>query len=736
MNDLYLYNFDKKEKDEMVFWSGGNFPTQNSLGVSLDDIRMWFKALLLLSGKIIASSSFYYESEITREITKEFDEIFRCGDALYFIDENISNFSEHGLLKIEKSPKTLRAYNDIERVKTYGSKLDSLGVALRRSPDSISKKIQYLWAEDVYSKDDKSLGMFLHNSMRITSNREEASLQLSGIATSPPVDFVWEYIVSEANKFTVKLPKGFDAFARVRLSEIYALACADVLDLQLDLTLINRISRYDTNLFCQCMNHIGVLDALKKLNPKQLISIKQRDEFTWFREQYFKLINAVNNNEKNFRQSFEHANNIIQRSSDPLFMQENFLPGVGVRNLFKTYFKGNKKIKEYEKPVDILLSAYDAIINDIEKQNIVKWLDELANIGTTKAYPAFKQQTVFEGDNKMSTNVLVITALQEEFNAVLRHLQVSGTVDTSTKPYSFSLRTDKGFDINGVLIQSGMGEVNAGLATQAVILKYSPEIVVLTGICGGIKGASDVELGDIIVAEQHVYYEIKKIKEDNPTDWRFQVTRGGKNLLTTARHLSIADYVRNLTVQHPRGERYMSKTHFGVVFAGDSVVSDVDFLTELRTSWSRAIGIEMESYGASLAVELSNPRADFLMVKSVSDMADKAKDDSWRNYCVDIAAAYAIALIKSHDYQYKCVTSDVSVAKKEQTDVPGPVVVKLNEKYFGDWKIIATYFDIPATKQAQIERNRGLEIIAIHDWLKLQNRSSELLDALIALGLK
>ena len=722
MKDLYLYSFDEEEKKDMVFWSGGNFPTQVSLGASFDDIRMWFKALFLLSRKIIASSSFYYESEITRKITEEFNEIFRTENALYFIDENISNFSEHGLLKIEKSPKTLSAYSDIEQVKMYGVTLDMLGIALKRPPDSIGKKIQYMWVKDVFSQDSKSLGMFLRRSMRINSNREEASLQLSGIATNPHVDFVWEYIVSEASKFTIKLPNGFDTFARKRLSEIYTLACADILDLQLDLNLMDRVSRFDTKLFCQCMNYTGVLSALKKLNSKELISLKQRDEFSWFQEQYFKLIKAVNNNEEKLKESFKHADKIRLSPIQQFLFQQEFLTGVGVRDIIRLYFKGKKNIKEYEKPVDFLLSAYDVIANDVDKQNLIEWLDELSNLGTVRTYTTLGQ--LQGGINEMDTNVVIATALREEFEAVLRHLRSSGTVDSKTYPHTFGLESNHGFPIRGVLLETGKGQVKAALEVLSALMKYSPDILMLTGITGGIKGAEDLNLCDIIVGEQHVYYEYSKIVQSNPSQVRFQVTRGGKNLLTTARNLPRKNWLENSTF--PLSEQ-SPHVYYGVVLTGDKVVADTDFITELQTSWSRALGVEMESYGASMAVEYSNPRADFLMVKAISDMADKDKDDSVRDYCTDIAAAYTVALIKNHNYRNRQTTNGMKT-------IPGKVLLELNERLFVDWERIATYLDIPKTHCARFKA--GHEIIEIYEWLKSRNCVSKLYDAIIGIDRK
>src|SRR5262249_58027787 len=57
----------------------------------------------------------------------------------------------------------------------------------------------------------------------------------------------------------------------------------------------------------------------------------------------------------------------------------------------------------------------------------------------------------------------------------------------------------------------GMGSVQAGIATTQAILDWEPYYIVLSGIAGGHK-ASDRQLGDLVIAQQIVGYELGKLQ--------------------------------------------------------------------------------------------------------------------------------------------------------------------------------------------------------------------------------
>jgi nucleoside phosphorylase len=56
----------------------------------------------------------------------------------------------------------------------------------------------------------------------------------------------------------------------------------------------------------------------------------------------------------------------------------------------------------------------------------------------------------------------------------------------------------------------GMGNVNAAVATQQAIAAWDPLHVILAGIAGGVKEPLERMLGDVVVADQLVYYELAK----------------------------------------------------------------------------------------------------------------------------------------------------------------------------------------------------------------------------------
>src|SRR5688572_10813682 len=111
--------------------------------------------------------------------------------------------------------------------------------------------------------------------------------------------------------------------------------------------------------------------------------------------------------------------------------------------------------------------------------------------------------------------VIVITAIQEELDAVLS-LTPNGLGDWETKKldegYLFfqTIQKDsKNQDFS--LIATSLPEPGptAAIAHTLLMLRQSPDLVFMTGICAGNR-EKGVELGDIIIAEMAFDYESGK----------------------------------------------------------------------------------------------------------------------------------------------------------------------------------------------------------------------------------
>ncbi|MCX7922042.1 MAG: 5'-methylthioadenosine/S-adenosylhomocysteine nucleosidase [Clostridia bacterium] len=738
ISDIYLYNETTKKNENIVFWSGGNSPTQKMFNLDYDTTLLRFKALYLLSDKIVAAASFYFESQISRLITSELKDVFVNGEALYFIDENIENFKEHGLLKIGKSPEKLTAYSDKEQVMLYGSELNSLGYILRRKPESISTKMKDLWIGDLYSSSDESVGRFLEYNYADKSYLTELRLKLADIALKCQADFVWEYVEPAIRAWDMKIPEGFFRYSRKRLAEIYSIATVKLLGINIDSNL-GGLFEYDTDLFTKCMRSLGVGEQLYKITPNELQKLKKDDVFQEFKKFYSNLLKSVDYNFNNISydlSALSHALNIYETGTQ---QKKKFI---------SWYFKQNKQHSRYREPLSALLDIYDKIINKAYSDssfisdavlNISKY-NGRTNNGVILP-PTFLRRCDIVENNQRKTDIIVVAALDKEREAILRHIDKYRQAETNGMIY-YECELESDFHKEPVRIAvvslPGMGNENAAITAAKSIEFFNPEAVIVTGILAGLKKSDKDEklLGDVIFAEQIVGYEPAKVTQEG-TKRRFDVLRSGYHLLMAARNLPMNKWVLESKIDRPDGDRIIPKVHFGVILSGDKVVSDTNFADEIKSSWVQAIGLEMEGYGTALAAFQSLNNVEMALIKSICDWASPDKNDEWQLYAADIAAAYTVALIKNLRLKRAAEASQgrSSDNYQESTDVvidydklfSGKAILELNERLNDSWEEIAIYCEIPPISYNAFKK--GKEINDIVNWLRTRKKLNLFIDA-------
>jgi hypothetical protein len=334
-----------------VFWSWGNKPTQENRGLASDVVLNNLKMLYLLSDKILAATSFYYESAITQKITKQLKELFEDGTIMYFIDEDLENAIEHGKKKISHSPKGLSAYRNKADVIARGKEVDSLGNILKRPNESISDKMVELWVDDVLQSEQNSVGLYLENKIESKEELTTIRLKLIDFARNRKKDFVWEY----TKPFLLEQKLSDESFlllVKSKLSQIYAWATSEILGVNLDENIkygtITKNSKYDSYLFMQCLNQLRVLEPILNLTNSELKILKYSFELSIFREFYFKLI-----------ESFVYKSNDILKSFGFFIKFEEFYKGSDERNAFIENFskfcKTQKLPKtQYKKPLEYI----------------------------------------------------------------------------------------------------------------------------------------------------------------------------------------------------------------------------------------------------------------------------------------------------------------------------------------------------------------------------------------------
>ena len=325
------------------------------------------------------------------------------------------------------------------------------------------------------------------------------------------------------------------------------------------------------------------------------------------------------------------------------------------------------------------------------------------------------------------TDVVIITALAKECEAVLRHLGSYQKVQIKGRTfYRASVQAQKPNHSYQVVVLSlhAMGNYHAAVATQQAISVWNPSYIVLAGITGGVQKGDSRYLGDLLVGEQIVAYEPGKQTESG-IQRRYDVYRPARALLEVAKTLPPQEWALSTIIPRPDGttNRVIPQVHFGVVASGEKVVTDSALTTELQSDWAQLAGIEMEGIGAAIAAYDADFLPGVLLVKGMCNWADGSKNDEWQAYAADVAASFVTGLLKSEPF--KSVARPQPVRKNgRSSSFPGIIKFTICSKLVDDWENLADLLEIPTHYRARFARGR--EPQAVWEWLEQRGKLSEL----------
>ena len=339
------------------------------------------------------------------------------------------------------------------------------------------------------------------------------------------------------------------------------------------------------------------------------------------------------------------------------------LPGTGgnAKKAYDDISESFDRVKRYHRLTKKKLSLLDEPITSQEsaEQVVEELFDLLTEEVSGRKAPAKieprRASLPKEKSTKKSERVdfLLVTALPEERDSLLTLLpeysRVAPRKDDVHVYFSADLATSDGAGGYRLVVMPllGMGRVNAATATAEAIKRWRPRHVVLVGIAGGIA-ARNVALGDLLISEQIVDYELQKITAKG-IEVRWSVHKASRRLYAAALNVLGDAWIRGMTTKRPADG--VPRIHVGPIASGDKVVAVQAVLDEYRNVWPALIGVEMEAAGVASACYSAAISPEFFMVRGVSDLADEAKNApetaSYRRYACDVAASYVVELIRN-----------------------------------------------------------------------------------------
>lgn len=187
-------------------------------------------------------------------------------------------------------------------------------------------------------------------------------------------------------------------------------------------------------------------------------------------------------------------------------------------------------------------------------------------------------------------------------------------------------------NINGVetvVAVSGVGKVNAAVCTQAMILKYSPDIIINVGVAGGLSDG--FKIGDIAIAESVVEHDMDTSPIGDPIG-----LISGINIINIPCDGRVVELMKN-AVSKIDG----IKSKCGVIASGDQFISKEEQRKFIKENFD-AVATEME--GASIGHVCYMNNVPFGVLRAISDGANDEADMDYPTFA-KMAAANSIKII-------------------------------------------------------------------------------------------
>lgn len=148
--------------------------------------------------------------------------------------------------------------------------------------------------------------------------------------------------------------------------------------------------------------------------------------------------------------------------------------------------------------------------------------------------------------------------------------------------------------------------------TMNAISFCKPTVVIMVGIAFGIGGKQ--KIGDILVSESVVPYEIQRLGDKEP------INRGTPALACT----TLLNRINNITDWNYSNRNNTPKIIPGLLLSGEKLIDNLEYKKKLLVAYPTAKGGEMEGYGVHTACN-SKSISHWIIIKGICDFADGKK---------------------------------------------------------------------------------------------------------------
>jgi len=183
-----------------------------------------------------------------------------------------------------------------------------------------------------------------------------------------------------------------------------------------------------------------------------------------------------------------------------------------------------------------------------------------------------------------------------------------------------------------IVAKCGVGKVHAAVCAQTMILKYSPSVIINTGVAGSLD--SKLNIADLVISDFVVEHDMDTSALGDPLG-----LISGLNIVKIPSAKRIVEKIRNAA-----NDIENTNVFIGTIATGDQFICTPEQKNHIVDNFD-ALCTEME--GAAIGHVCYLNKVDFCIVRSISDKADGTAHMDFPSF-VKIAAKKSTRLI--HNY--------------------------------------------------------------------------------------
>lgn len=239
----------------------------------------------------------------------------------------------------------------------------------------------------------------------------------------------------------------------------------------------------------------------------------------------------------------------------------------------------------------------------------------------------------------------IISAMQEEIQALLHELQQASTTEKGMRTYY----TGTLFGKKVVLVFSRWGKVASAATATQLINDFNVKEIIFTGVAGAIH--PKLNIGDIVIGKNMYQHDLNAF----PFFEKFEIPILGKLFLGTsdsaklleATNLFLLNYNQFIVLEDARlFDIETPKVVYGDIASGDQFISSLKKIKKLNKKLPTAVCVEME--GAAVAQVCFEYEVPFSIIRVISDKANDNAAIDFPKFANSIASKYALGILKNY----------------------------------------------------------------------------------------